>query len=489
MRQPAWSPDGTKLAFATDQGEGTDLSRLIFGKLKLALFDLETQRVTVLPRQPDRTSRRSGCRTGSRSSSSPTARGSRTSTAWIWRPGLAAALEPPHGRLRARGRGSVALAFGGRKAAPLHLDDAGRLGHLLGARRAQVPRPRANTWRRTSGRVRWTLSARGWKRPRGSPRTRTARARRTRTATARRLRRGTRWRTAFAAACPRRARRARQRRGRYDAGALRAAGLSRAAHRQHDVPPPAVQGEVLARLHLGRGPLASNVGFAGSSVISFSDVLGNHNILAVLNLYGDLTDSDVYLAYTNLSRRTNYGFAVFQYRNDLLLLGAVERRRGEPDLPWRRGLLLPPVQSLPALRVRDRGRGAERARAPLQLRPGSRLRARRQRGVLLRGAQHRPRGRQRALREHRSHQRRPVPVQRGVRDRRRPLHDRSHGLAALHEHPEQLRDRPALHRGRLDRPRSPALPLRRSLHLPRRRLRRPGRHAGAPRQPGAPASR
>ena len=54
-------------------------------------------------------------------------------------------------------------------------------------------------------------------------------------------------------------------------------------------------------------------------MISFSDVLGNHNILAVLNLYGDLTDSDVYLAYTNLSRRTNYGFAVFQYRNDLLL--------------------------------------------------------------------------------------------------------------------------------------------------------------------------
>ena len=52
VRQPAWSPDGTKLAFATDQGEGTDLSRLIFGKLKLALFDLETQRVTVLPRQP-----------------------------------------------------------------------------------------------------------------------------------------------------------------------------------------------------------------------------------------------------------------------------------------------------------------------------------------------------------------------------------------------------------------------------------------------------
>ena len=78
-----------------------------------------------------------------------------------------------------------------------------------------------------------------------------------------------------------------------------------------------------SRDYISGGALfASNVGFAGSSVISFSDVLGNHNILAVLNLYGDLTDSDVYLAYTNLSRRTNYGFAVFQYRNDLLLFSA-----------------------------------------------------------------------------------------------------------------------------------------------------------------------
>ncbi|MGE5178533.1 MAG: hypothetical protein ACM3PF_05495, partial [Bacteroidota bacterium] len=78
-----------------------------------------------------------------------------------------------------------------------------------------------------------------------------------------------------------------------------------------------------SRDYISGGALfASNVGFAGSSVISFSDVLGNHNILAVLNLYGDLTQSDVYLAYTNLAKRTNWGFAVFQYRNDLLLLSA-----------------------------------------------------------------------------------------------------------------------------------------------------------------------
>jgi len=70
----------------------------------------------------------------------------------------------------------------------------------------------------------------------------------------------------------------------------------------------------------GGAVVASNVGFAGSSVISFSDLLGNHNILAILNLYGNLGDSDIYLAYTNLSRRTNYGLSVFQYQKDLLLL-------------------------------------------------------------------------------------------------------------------------------------------------------------------------
>jgi outer membrane protein assembly factor BamA len=71
--------------------------------------------------------------------------------------------------------------------------------------------------------------------------------------------------------------------------------------------------------------VASNVGFAGSSVISFSDLLGNHNILAILNLYGNLGDSDVYLAFTNLSHRMNYGLAIFQYQKDLLLFTSPQR--------------------------------------------------------------------------------------------------------------------------------------------------------------------
>ncbi|HSQ60835.1 MAG TPA: hypothetical protein VLT84_10455 [Acidobacteriota bacterium] len=70
----------------------------------------------------------------------------------------------------------------------------------------------------------------------------------------------------------------------------------------------------------GSALFASNVGFAGSSAISFSDVLGNHNLVAVLNLYGDLRESDIFLAYTNLKKRTNWGGALFQYRVGRLLL-------------------------------------------------------------------------------------------------------------------------------------------------------------------------
>jgi outer membrane protein assembly factor BamA len=75
----------------------------------------------------------------------------------------------------------------------------------------------------------------------------------------------------------------------------------------------------------GGAVVASNVGFAGSSVLQFSDLLGNHQILAILNLYGNLGESDVYFAYTNLSHRTNYGLAIFQYQKDLLLFTSPQR--------------------------------------------------------------------------------------------------------------------------------------------------------------------
>jgi dipeptidyl aminopeptidase/acylaminoacyl peptidase len=49
--QPAWSPDGKQLAFATDRGPQTDLSVLKFSKWRIAVMDLQSSAIEVLPGQ------------------------------------------------------------------------------------------------------------------------------------------------------------------------------------------------------------------------------------------------------------------------------------------------------------------------------------------------------------------------------------------------------------------------------------------------------
>ncbi|MGH7487807.1 MAG: TolB family protein, partial [bacterium] len=49
--QPSWSPDGNRIAFATDRGPATDLSVLKFSKWRIAVFDLKTGAIEVLPNQ------------------------------------------------------------------------------------------------------------------------------------------------------------------------------------------------------------------------------------------------------------------------------------------------------------------------------------------------------------------------------------------------------------------------------------------------------
>ena len=49
--QPAWSPDGKQLAFATDRGPQTDLSILKFSKWRIAVMDLQSAAIEVLPGQ------------------------------------------------------------------------------------------------------------------------------------------------------------------------------------------------------------------------------------------------------------------------------------------------------------------------------------------------------------------------------------------------------------------------------------------------------
>jgi Tol biopolymer transport system component len=46
---PAWSPDGGTIAFATDRGPGTDFDRLRFGNLRIALYHLDGDSISILP--------------------------------------------------------------------------------------------------------------------------------------------------------------------------------------------------------------------------------------------------------------------------------------------------------------------------------------------------------------------------------------------------------------------------------------------------------
>ncbi len=49
--QPSWSPDGKKIAFATDRAPPTDLARLNFAKWQIAIIDVNTKAITVIPGQ------------------------------------------------------------------------------------------------------------------------------------------------------------------------------------------------------------------------------------------------------------------------------------------------------------------------------------------------------------------------------------------------------------------------------------------------------
>jgi WD40 repeat protein len=49
--QPSWSPDGTKIAFATDRAPPTDISRLKFAKWQIALMDAESGAIEIIPGQ------------------------------------------------------------------------------------------------------------------------------------------------------------------------------------------------------------------------------------------------------------------------------------------------------------------------------------------------------------------------------------------------------------------------------------------------------
>ncbi len=49
--QPAWSPDGRRIAFATERSPETDLSILKLSKWRIAVMDVQSGAIDVLPNQ------------------------------------------------------------------------------------------------------------------------------------------------------------------------------------------------------------------------------------------------------------------------------------------------------------------------------------------------------------------------------------------------------------------------------------------------------
>ncbi len=79
---------------------------------------------------------------------------------------------------------------------------------------------------------------------------------------------------------------------------------------------------------VGGAAFATNIGFAGQTQMAFSDILGNHNIQIAASFYRNIQDSDIFVNYWYLKKRTNMGVGFFQFRNNFYIF---QPEAGDPD--------------------------------------------------------------------------------------------------------------------------------------------------------------
>lgn len=362
-RDPQWSPDGSRIAFVTDQGEGTDVDNLVFGSPRIALLDIGSREITVRPGQsgkniapqwgPDgRYLAFVSDRTGISDLYVQDLRTDRLHRLTNLVTGVTGLVEssPPFSWSR-DGKRIVFTTFMGDGWELYAIDDP-----LDKMREVAAPEPIERIAERERERVApWAATDVTPIVASPSP---TATASEDLTVL---LARGPSLTVAGPGAA-----------GAAAPGPATSEGKEGREERivlshvfretTYELPDPeSLEGEPY-RLKwspdfVGASPLfASNVGFAGSAQIAISDMLSNHVFQVGAAVYGSLEDSDFLLGYYNLESRTNWGVAVYQFRNDFGVFTAQDALEFQSQI-FRgvQGTLLRPFSTFSRVELTARG--------------------------------------------------------------------------------------------------------------------------------------